>query len=101
MFVMIEKNIFSFAASIIKFFIIYFFFLNANASTVNKKYYPEEQGLISIMYHRFGENKYPSTNIAMDTFEKHMQAIKKKKLIFLTLIIFQIIIQKLKKKKKY
>ena len=82
MFVMIEKNIFSFAASIIKFFIIYFFFLNANASTVNKKYYPEEQGLISIMYHRFGENKYPSTNIAMDTFEKHMQAIKKKKINF-------------------
>ena len=65
---MIEKRIFSFAASIIKFFIIYLFFLNANATTVNKKYYHEERGILSIMYHRFGEHKYPSTNIKIDVF---------------------------------
>ena len=29
------------------------------------------------MYHRFNENKYPSTNIKMDIFVKHMQLIKK------------------------
>ena len=28
------------------------------------------------MYHRFDENKYPSTNIKMDIFEKHMRIIK-------------------------
>ena len=28
------------------------------------------------MYHRFNENKYPSTNIKMDIFVKHMQLIK-------------------------
>ena len=36
----------------------------------------EDFGLISIMYHRFNENKYPSTNIQMDIFEKHMKLIK-------------------------
>mgnify|MGYP001283369282 FL=1 len=30
------------------------------------------------MYHRFNENKYPSTNIKMDIFEKHIQVIKDK-----------------------
>ena len=28
------------------------------------------------MYHRFNENKYPSTNIQMDIFEKQMEIIK-------------------------
>ncbi len=29
------------------------------------------------MYHRFNENKYPSTNIKMDVFKEHMEIIKK------------------------
>ena len=28
------------------------------------------------MYHRFNETKYPSTNIQMDIFEKHINIIK-------------------------
>ena len=28
------------------------------------------------MYHRFNENKYPSTNIKLDVFIKHIQLIK-------------------------
>jgi hypothetical protein len=28
------------------------------------------------MYHRFDENKYPSTNIQMEVFLKHIQIIK-------------------------
>ena len=28
------------------------------------------------MYHRFNENKYPSTNIKMEIFKKHMEMIK-------------------------
>ena len=28
------------------------------------------------MYHRFNENKYPSTNIKMDIFQKHIKIIK-------------------------
>lgn len=30
------------------------------------------------MYHRFNENKYPSTNIKMDIFKKHIEIIKSK-----------------------
>ncbi len=33
-------------------------------------------GILSIMYHRFDENKYPSTNIQMDIFIKHINLIK-------------------------
>ena len=32
------------------------------------------------MYHRFNENKYPSTNIKMDIFKKHIEYYKKQKL---------------------
>ena len=74
--VMIEKKTSSLVASIIKFFIFYLFFLNAYADSVNKKYYHNEQGILSLMYHRFDENKYPSTNIRMDIFKKQIEMIK-------------------------
>ena len=35
------------------------------------------------MYHRFEENKYPSTNIRTDVFKKHLDIIKDNKLEFL------------------
>ena len=70
------KNIFSFAASIIKLFIIiYFFSLNSKAEENNNKKYSIDEGVLSIMYHRFNENKYPSTNIQMDVFNKHIELI--------------------------
>ena len=34
------------------------------------------------MYHRFNENKYPSTNIQMDIFKKHINIIKSENLKF-------------------
>ena len=36
----------------------------------------EDYGIIAIMYHRFNENKYPSTNIRIDDFTKHINLIK-------------------------
>ena len=42
----------------------------------NIKYYSNDEGILSIMYHRFNENKYPSTNIKMDIFKEHMDIIK-------------------------
>ncbi len=80
---MITKIISLLAASIIKFVIFFLFFLNAYADTVNKKYEPEEKGILALMYHRFEENKYPSTNIRMDAFEKHLNIIKENKFKFL------------------
>ncbi len=37
----------------------------------------EDFGIISIMYHRFEENKYPSTNIKIRDFLNHLQLIEK------------------------
>ena len=35
----------------------------------------EDFGIISIMYHRFNESKYPSTNIQLDVFKKQLEII--------------------------
>ena len=34
-----------------------------------------ETGAVVIMYHRFGESKYPSTNITLEQFEAHIQEL--------------------------
>ena len=62
------------AASIISLFIL---LINANCSAEedNIKYYSDEMGTLAIMYHRFNEPKYPSTNIQMDIFKKQMDII--------------------------
>tara|TARA_Y100000590_G_scaffold460022_1_gene618412 strand:- start:3355 stop:4413 length:1059 start_codon:yes stop_codon:yes gene_type:complete len=75
---MILNKIFSFAASIIKLFILFFLISNSNAQENNSNYYSEDSGILSLMYHRFNENKYPSTNIQMEIFKKHIDLIKKK-----------------------
>ena len=35
-----------------------------------------DYGIISLMYHRFEENKYPSTNIKIDDFKTQLSLIK-------------------------
>ena len=52
------------------------------------------------MYHRFNENKYPSTNIQMEVFKKHMEIITKKKYNFLNPIDFDKNFLKVKTTKK-
>ena len=79
---MILKKILSLAASIIKLIILFSFTINSNAEENNSKYYLDESGTLSIMYHRFNENKYPSTNIQMEIFKKHIEIIKKNNLKF-------------------
>ena len=97
---MMTKIISSLAASIIKFIIFYLFFLNAYAETVNKKYELEEKGILAIMYHRFEENKYPSTNIKIEAFKKHINIIKDSKFSFLNPKNFDYEFNKVKKEKK-
>ena len=41
------------------------------------KYYSDDKGILSLMYHRFNENKYPSTNIQMNIFKKQIEIIRK------------------------
>jgi poly-beta-1,6-N-acetyl-D-glucosamine N-deacetylase len=43
----------------------------------------DDFGIISLMYHRFEENKYPSTNIRMDDFKEHLKIIKENKISFI------------------
>ena len=71
------KNIFSLATSITSLFIIILYsHVGSKADENNIKYYSKDEGILSIMYHRFNESKYPSTNIQMEIFKEHIQIIK-------------------------
>ena len=73
---MIIKKILSFTASIINLFIFSIILtFNSNAQENNVKNFSNDEGVLSIMYHRFNEFKYPSTNIAMDIFKEHVDLI--------------------------
>jgi peptidoglycan/xylan/chitin deacetylase (PgdA/CDA1 family) len=77
------KKILSLAASTIRFFIIILLFTpNSKAEEKNIKYYSDDKGILSLMYHRFDENKYPSTNIQMDTFKQQIEIIRSSKYNF-------------------
>ena len=58
------------------------FTINSKADENNIKYYSEDKGILSLMYHRFDENKYPSTNIRMDIFKQQIKIIKDSKYNF-------------------
>jgi len=75
---MIIRKIFSLATSIISLFIfIPFIITNCISDENNSKYYSSDEGILSLMYHRFNEYKYPSTNIQMNVFKEQMEIVKK------------------------
>ena len=76
------------------------FFSNSNAEENNIKYYSEDTGTLSIMYHRFDENKYPSTNIQMHMFKDQMDMIIKNNLNFYNPKEFDLKFTEPKKQKK-
>ena len=81
---MIIRKIFSLATSIISLFIFILFVSSNSISDENNiKYYSSDEGILSLMYHRFNENKYPSTNIQMDVFKEQMEIIKNSIILFL------------------
>ena len=69
-----------------KFLIIIFIFLNITFNTSFNLYSKEvifdDYGIIGLMYHRFEENKYPSTNIRMKDFKDQINLIKSKNIEF-------------------
>ena len=80
---MTVKKILFVAASIIKLFIILILLSsNSKAQENNIKYYSDDMGTLALMYHRFNEQRYPSTNIQMNIFKKQIEIIKKKKYKF-------------------
>jgi len=71
------KKILSLVASTIKLFIIIILFtFNSKAEENNIKYYSDDKGILSLMYHRFNEEKYPSTNIQMNIFKEQIKMIR-------------------------
>ena len=54
----------------------------SSALSDNVKYFPNDNGILSLMYHRFDENKYPSTNIRMEIFKEQIQFISNSKYSF-------------------
>ena len=77
------KTVLSPAASIIKLFIIVLLFTcNSKAEDQNIKSYSDDKGILSLMYHRFDESKYPSTNIQMNVFKQQIKIIRNSKYNF-------------------
>ena len=92
---------FFFAASIISLFILQLsIFNNSNSEENNSKSFSNDSGVLSLMYHRFNENKYPSTNIKMNIFDKQMQLIKNLEYDFYDPRLFVEEFDKIKEKKK-
>ncbi|MDC0426766.1 polysaccharide deacetylase family protein [Pelagibacteraceae bacterium] len=60
----------------------------------------DDKGIIVLMYHRFEENKYPSTNIKIADFVKHLNLIKKNQLQFIHPNDFETSLLNKKKDKK-
>ena len=74
---MIIKKIFSLATSMMSLFIfILFININSNSDENNIKQYSNDEGVLSLMYHRFNEFKYPSTNIEMTIFKNQIEIIQ-------------------------
>ena len=53
--------------------------MKSNSSSIIKDY-----GILALMYHRFDENKYPSTNIKLDDFKSHINLIENSKFEFIS-----------------
>jgi len=47
------------------------------------------KGIITLMYHRFNENKYPSTNVRMEVFIEHLKEIDNLGIKFISLKEFE------------
>ena len=63
-------------------FIFFSLITNSKSDEKNIKHYSNDEGILSIMYHRFNENKYPSTNIKMEIFVEHINLIKQSNYTF-------------------
>ncbi len=62
--------------------------------------YFDDYGLISIMYHRFNESKYPSTNIQLDVFKEQLKVIEDEGIKFINPKEFESSLSQGKKQRK-
>jgi len=52
-----------------------------------------QKGIVTLMYHRFEENKYPSTNIKIEIFKDHLKEINKSNIEFINFKNFEEVIK--------
>jgi peptidoglycan/xylan/chitin deacetylase (PgdA/CDA1 family) len=72
-------------APFIKRIILIIFLIIANLSEVNSQEYQNEKGIIGLMYHRFEENKYPTTNVRLKEFNLQLEIINQNKIEFISI----------------
>ena len=48
----------------------------------NNRYFDFDKGIVPLIYHRFNESKYPSTNVEMDIFKKQINIINENNYIY-------------------
>lgn len=53
--------------------LLFFGAFSANAATSTAEL---DNGAVILMYHRFGESDYPSTNVTLEQFEQHLEMLK-------------------------
>ncbi len=82
------------------FILIITFQSNQSKVLASNDYKFDDFGLISIMYHRFNESKYPSTNIQIDVFKDQLKIIEKEGITFIKPKEFKEEILKNKKQRK-
>ena len=98
---MICKKITSFVASTIKLIIILLLISETSAEENNLKKFENDPGILAVMYHRFDEFKYPSTNIGMKEFKKHIELVNKFNFEFINAKNFRKEILNIDKKKRF
>ena len=60
---------------------------------INLNEFNPDKGVIALMYHRFNENKYPSTNVRNEIFLEHLNEINNSKFKFISFDKFNEIIK--------
>ncbi len=70
-----------------------FLVLTNTSFSSNINNFNTEAGIITLLYHRFEENKYPSTNIKKEVFIKHLEEVNNLGLEFITANKFKKIIK--------
>ena len=81
-------------------FIITILFFQNNLYSKTSKNNIEDFGIISLMYHRFEENKYPSTNIKINDFKEHLRILEENQMSFVNPKNFENELKNNKKKRK-
>ncbi len=64
-------------------FFIIFIFYPTILFAENNRYFSFDKGIVTLMYHRFNEPKYPSTNVQMDIFKEQIKIIESSNAIFI------------------